>query len=853
MPHESLVTWRLAGAFPFPVALAYQNFVSTQRTRARPERALVQLLTCSEALLQLVGSAVLVEAAEAVGADAGLRKRIDGVRLQRAGLGTWLTAIERLGGVAPKPFLTELAALRADPPAWGEFLDALKVVADGRNGVSHPFSLPEGEDAQERLDMLEAAFKTVARHLDWLCRYSLVGVTESYAKNQAVVSLSLRFLTGSTGSMDLTQLEAGQRGLREGDVLLLAPKGDRAIILTPFYALADDDDLRQGLQAWLRQEARGGPMVAYACGRPSRKIEPWTLVRREPGLIEEGLGGFLTRRGRAQERRTLRVDLGLSAHELQRLQRRTPDTGTLAGLDLADLEFYREGGMAHVYLGRSVSSDERRILKVEKHPQAGRRARTRFEREAKLLERLNHHNIIRVIRLDRTQDGRRAMVEDFFDAPSLQEALDSSGPFPLETVQLIAEELLDGVGYLHRQAVIHRDLKPSNILFRRDASPSLKIIDLGVAKDQDDHGSRTTTRMLGTQLYMSPEQRINGDITPATDIYGLGLTLYTLLHGSPSRPDEHNRHTLDSESVPPAVAEVLRRCCEPSAGERYANVPELQDALNAAWTGERPSSATETSQKPVDTVDRGAIADAYRREVDDLQRQLFITIDGYLQAAIGELGRHMNGLNQHVDTRHGELGVWPDYRRFAKECEHACGVADQRVGDVVRELEVQVQRSLEELEVELSALRDRTLRELTLHTGGSEGSRERVVEEFRSVHAGAGLVEGSEPDWETPGAEARRAVGVGSVFAGVGIIAGPLGFALGSVVGTAVTSVAQLIKRKARAKAVRDHVVKHVSEAHARQVNDMRHWALEIQRQVSMRVQASANAYERVIRGASGG
>ncbi len=854
MPHESLVTWRLAGAFPFPVALAYQNFVSTRRTRAKTDRALVQLLICCEALLQLVGSTVLVEAAEAAMRDPALAKRVRSIRLQRASLGAWLAAIEHLGGRAPDPFLTELAQLRADREAWQELLDALKVMADERNGVSHPFSPPKGPEAAARLSELEAAFKTVARRLDWLCHYSLVGVTESYAKNQDVVRLSLRFLTGSTGSMEPTHLDARQRGLREGDVLLLAPRGDRALILTPFYALDDDEDLRHGLQAWLRQTDDGAAMAAYACGRTTEKIEPWELVTRDRCLLEEGLTGFLLRAGCAHDRRALRLDLGLNAQELQRLQRRPPDIGTLGGLDLTDLEFYREGGMALVYLGRSTLSGKQQVLKVEKASQVSRRARTRFEREAELLARLTHPNIIKVQQLTRTQDGRRAMVEEFFDAPSLQEALDSDGPFPLETVRNIADELLEGVGYLHRESVIHRDIKPSNLLFRHEGAPRLKIIDLGVAKDQEDHAHRTTTRMLGTQLYMSPEQRINGEISPATDIYGIGLTLYTLLHGSPSRPDAHNRHRLESERVPPALAAVLQRCCEPDAEARFASIPALADALSAAWEGEQPAPPPAPASPPSpEAPDRGAIADAYRREVDELQRRLFITIDGYLQGAIGELGRHMNGLTEHVQTRYEQLGIWPDYRRFANECEHACGIGAQRVETVMRELERLTNGSLEGLERDLSALRDRALGELSVRSGAGAAERERVFEEPMAIQAGQGLVTGGDSGWESEAQEARRAVGLGSVFAGVGIIAGPLGLALGTIVGSTVSSVTQLVKRRGRAKAVRDQVIQQVAAAQEAQVKDMRAWALELQRQVSMKVQASAAAYERVIRGGSGG
>lgn len=121
-----------------------------------------------------------------------------------------------------------------------------------------------------------------------------------------------------------------------------------------------------------------------------------------------------------------------------------------------------------------------------------------------------------------------------------------------------------------------------------------------------------------------------------------------------------------------------------------------------------------------------------------------------------------------------------------------------------------------------------------------------------AIRTGLGLATSDDTGRESEGQEARRALGVGSVFAGVGIVAGPLGLALGTVVGSTVTGVTQLIKRRARAKAVRDQVLEQVSKAQEAQVTSMRAWVLEIQGQVSMRVQSSAAAYERMIRGGGG-
>lgn len=156
--------------------------------------------------------------------------------------------------------------------------------------------------------------------------------------------------------------------------------------------------------------------------------------------------------------------------------------------------------------------------------------------------------------------------------------------------------------------------------------------------------------------------------------------------------------------------------------------------------------------------------------------------------------------------------------------------------------------AIQQLEEQLTALRDETLGQLALLQTDQPGARERVADAVHDISTGPGVRGSGVAQWESPEAELRKAAGLGGIVAGVGMIAGPLGLALGTIAGSALTGVVQLMQRRARAKKVRNEVIKLVAEAHALQVDAMRHWTAEVQRDVTTRVQATAAAYERVLR-----
>ncbi|MBI5930882.1 MAG: serine/threonine-protein kinase [Chloroflexi bacterium] len=154
----------------------------------------------------------------------------------------------------------------------------------------------------------------------------------------------------------------------------------------------------------------------------------------------------------------------------------------------------------------------------------------RFRREGEVLSRLQHPNIVRYYDLVEA-DGLVFILMDYVPGETLQTTLYNLGrPLtPYESLEFL-KPLTAGLNFAHNENVIHRDLKPANILLHRNGS--LFVTDFGIARLLDDPGMLSTLGLaMGTPIYMAPEQILDDGITPATDIYSLGVILYQMLTG----------------------------------------------------------------------------------------------------------------------------------------------------------------------------------------------------------------------------------------------------------------------------------------------------------------------------------
>ncbi|WP_406697093.1 serine/threonine-protein kinase [Singulisphaera sp. Ch08] len=204
------------------------------------------------------------------------------------------------------------------------------------------------------------------------------------------------------------------------------------------------------------------------------------------------------------------------------------------------LEAIGEGGMGVVYMAAQVEPVRRKVaLKVVKPGMDSRQILARFEVERQALAMMDHPNIAKVLDAGATDSGRPYFVMELVNGVPITEYCDRE--------QLSISERLDlfvlvcrAVQHAHQKGVIHRDLKPSNILTTIiDGTPVPKVIDFGIAKATGNPLTDRTlftgfTQLLGTPMYMSPEQaELTGvDVDTRSDIYSLGVVLYELLTGT---------------------------------------------------------------------------------------------------------------------------------------------------------------------------------------------------------------------------------------------------------------------------------------------------------------------------------
>ena len=247
---------------------------------------------------------------------------------------------------------------------------------------------------------------------------------------------------------------------------------------------------------------------------------------------------------------------------------RPPQPGDLIADRYELEELVGSGGMSSVFRARDAQLDRRVAIKIlhERYLDDPEYVE-RFRREARAVARLSHPNIVTVI--DRGDDeGRQYIVFEHVDGENLKELVERTGRLPVRGALELGLAVADGLSFAHEHGLVHRDVKPQNVLVSRDGD--VKVTDFGIARSLHvEHGVTQTGTVLGTGEYLAPEQASGKPVSPATDVYSLGVVLWELLAGDVPFVGEN------------FVAVALRHINEPPPNLREVR-PDVSPRLAAA-------------------------------------------------------------------------------------------------------------------------------------------------------------------------------------------------------------------------------------------------------------------------------
>jgi serine/threonine protein kinase, bacterial len=250
------------------------------------------------------------------------------------------------------------------------------------------------------------------------------------------------------------------------------------------------------------------------------------------------------------------------------------------------------GGMSGVYRGLDLRLDRPVALKIMDSRYAGdSQFLTRFQREARAVAKLKDPGLVAVY--DQGIDGQHPfLVMELVEGGTLRELLVERGPMPPHAVAAVLGPVLGGLAVAHHQGLVHRDVKPENVLI--SDSGEVKIADFGLVRALAEAKITSTSVILGTAAYLSPEQVSTGDAGPPSDVYAVGILTYELLTGStPFKGDtaltvayQRLDHDVPAPStviggVPTQFDKLVRRATARDPAGRYADAEDMATELEA--------------------------------------------------------------------------------------------------------------------------------------------------------------------------------------------------------------------------------------------------------------------------------
>ena len=274
------------------------------------------------------------------------------------------------------------------------------------------------------------------------------------------------------------------------------------------------------------------------------------------------------------------------------------------------------GAMGTVVLTRQLSLD--RLVAIKLLPAKFAKDAQyidRFYKEGKAAARLNDPNIVAAYDVGQAPGGEYFFVMEFIDGDTVFDRIQAKRRIPEREAIHIAKQAAGALRHAHAKGFIHRDVKPKNLMINK--SGVVKLADLGLARAGDDSAAANEEKgkIFGTPYYISPEQIRARDVTPATDIYGLGATVYHMVTGrvpfDGTSPKEVMQRHLREALVPPdqlvpelsnGLSMIIEMMMAKDPRERYASAEDLIEDLDKVASGESPVHARPKLDAPLAAI-----------------------------------------------------------------------------------------------------------------------------------------------------------------------------------------------------------------------------------------------------------
>jgi serine/threonine-protein kinase len=256
------------------------------------------------------------------------------------------------------------------------------------------------------------------------------------------------------------------------------------------------------------------------------------------------------------------------------------------------------GGMGVVFRAKQETVDRDVALKLLPPELAHDEINSkRLEREAKALAKLNHPNIVTTFDFGLTEYGQAYLVMELVDGECLKEILLRDTRIELGRALKIFIQLADAMRFAHASGIVHRDLKPHNVMLAQNPSPDfVKVLDFGIATLADSQKLTRVGEIIGSPLYMSPEQCLSDPVDERTDIYALGVLMYLSLTGTVPFKGNTLYETVEAKcthpiprfkdvaphvEIPGFLEELIRHCLAVEPKDRFQSMDEVKDLLES--------------------------------------------------------------------------------------------------------------------------------------------------------------------------------------------------------------------------------------------------------------------------------